>query len=369
MTSATSPWHRSAPRSASCCRRPFSSRSACARTSPYGRPDATREEVVAAAKAARAHEFIIRLPDGYDTEIGERGVKLSGGQKQRIAIARALLLDPRILILDDATSSVDTETEHDIQQALRTLMAGPHLVRHRPAPLDRGERRPDPGARGRPDRRSRPPRRAARARPASTANSTISSCATRRKRCRPPTRRQAERTSRTGGPGMNNVDPDDLLGKAYDPRIARRLACLHLPLPQRRPLPCARPDPGRTASDLLLPILFSRAIDEVAQAQRSRVHQSARRRLRGHAGGPLPRHLGRVLLISWLGNRVVFDLRNRMFRHLQTLSVSYIDRRGVGSIMSRIQNDVGVHQRVLWRRHRRGHQQRRRSCSGSSSSC
>lgn len=90
----------------------------------YGRPDATHDEIVAAAKAAQADTFISRLPQGYDTEVGERGVTLSGGQKQRIAIARALLQNPRILILDDATSSVDTETEHEIQTALNTLMAG-----------------------------------------------------------------------------------------------------------------------------------------------------------------------------------------------------------------------------------------------------
>ncbi len=90
----------------------------------YGRPDSAREEIIDAAKAARAHEFIERFPEGYDTIVGERGVTLSGGQKQRIAIARALLTDPRILILDDSTSSVDTETEHLIQQALTVLMQG-----------------------------------------------------------------------------------------------------------------------------------------------------------------------------------------------------------------------------------------------------
>ncbi len=90
----------------------------------YGRPDATREQIEAAARAARAHDFIMRMPQGYDTVVGERGVSLSGGQKQRLAIARALLIDPRILILDDSTASVDSETEHMIQQALRTLMAG-----------------------------------------------------------------------------------------------------------------------------------------------------------------------------------------------------------------------------------------------------
>jgi len=90
----------------------------------YGRVGATQGEIEAAATAARAHGFILSFPEGYDTRVGERGVTLSGGQKQRIAIARALLYDPRILILDDSTSSVDTETEHLIQQALEVLMQG-----------------------------------------------------------------------------------------------------------------------------------------------------------------------------------------------------------------------------------------------------
>ncbi len=90
----------------------------------FGRPDATEEEIVEAAQAAQAHEFIETFPDGYDTKVGERGATLSGGQRQRVAIARTLLTDPRILILDDATSSVDTETEHLIQLALANLMKG-----------------------------------------------------------------------------------------------------------------------------------------------------------------------------------------------------------------------------------------------------
>jgi ABC-type multidrug transport system fused ATPase/permease subunit len=88
------------------------------------RHDATREEVVAAARRAQAHDFISALPDGYDTRVGERGLTLSGGQRQRIAIARALLADPRILVLDDATSSVDASTEQQIKQALQEVMAG-----------------------------------------------------------------------------------------------------------------------------------------------------------------------------------------------------------------------------------------------------
>ena len=90
----------------------------------FGRPDATDEEVERAARLAQAHEFIERLPEGYDTVIGERGITLSGGQRQRVAIARALVVDPRILILDDATASVDATTEAKIRVGLREAMRG-----------------------------------------------------------------------------------------------------------------------------------------------------------------------------------------------------------------------------------------------------
>jgi ATP-binding cassette subfamily B protein len=90
----------------------------------YGAVNATHEQIEEAAKAAHIHDFIDSLPDGYDTWVGERGITLSGGQKQRVAIARTLLMDPRILILDDSTSSVDTQTEYQIQQTLQRVMEG-----------------------------------------------------------------------------------------------------------------------------------------------------------------------------------------------------------------------------------------------------
>ncbi|MCV2350159.1 ABC transporter ATP-binding protein [Paucibacter sp. Y2R2-4] len=108
----------------------------------YGKPDATREEIVAAARAAHAHEFILRLPQGYDSLVGERGQGLSGGERQRISIARALLIDPRILILDEATSSVDTETEKEIQKALDNLVKGRTTIAiaHRLSTLRKADR-------------------------------------------------------------------------------------------------------------------------------------------------------------------------------------------------------------------------------------
>ncbi|MBK9927003.1 MAG: ABC transporter ATP-binding protein [Anaerolineales bacterium] len=107
----------------------------------YGRPSATMDEVIAAAKAAQAHEFIEGFPKGYDTIVGERGVTLSGGQRQRVAIARALLMNPRILILDDSTSSVDTQTEKLIQAALDNLMEGrtTFVIAHRLSTVRRAD--------------------------------------------------------------------------------------------------------------------------------------------------------------------------------------------------------------------------------------
>jgi ATP-binding cassette subfamily B protein len=108
----------------------------------YGRPEASREEVEEAARRAQAHEFVVALPDGYDTRVGERGLTLSGGQRQRLAIARALCADPRILILDDATSSVDASTEQQIKVALREAMRGrtTFVVAHRLSTISLADR-------------------------------------------------------------------------------------------------------------------------------------------------------------------------------------------------------------------------------------
>ena len=143
------------------------------------------------------------LPDGYDTLVGERGLTLSGGQRQRIAIARALLTDPRILILDDATACVDAATEREIKRALREVMAGPHDVRHRPPAVDDRAGRRDRRDGGRADRRPRAPTRSC----SSAARST---------------RRSSRRASRLGRPAAGLADREELASWNESEAAARR---------------------------------------------------------------------------------------------------------------------------------------------------
>jgi ABC-type multidrug transport system fused ATPase/permease subunit len=138
-----------------------------------------------------------------------------------------------------------------------------------------------------------------------------------------------------------NLDPDDLLGKAYDPLIARRLFAFVLPYRQKA-IAALLLILVATVCDLLLPKLFSLAVDEVTLERRLSVLNLLGVAFLAALGVRFLASWGEFYQISWLGNRIVFDIRNQMFRHLQTLNVGYVDRRGVGSIMSRIQNDVGV---------------------------
>ena len=152
----------------------------------YGNPDATDEQILEAAKATYVDRFVHSLPDGYDTVINDEGDNISAGEKQLLTIARAFLADPSILILDEATSSVDTRTEVLIQEAMNRAARQPHQLRHRPPPVDDPRRRRDPRDGGRPHRRAGLPRPSCSATTARTSASTTPSS-------RPPSPTRSER--------------------------------------------------------------------------------------------------------------------------------------------------------------------------------
>ena len=174
----------------------------------YGRIGANEAEIKEAARHAQIDKFIRDLPLGYDSMVGERGLKLSGGEKQRVAIARTILKNPPILLLDEATSALDTHTEREIQSALPGGLQEPHHARHRAPPFDGDRRRRNPGARSRRDRRARPARRSAR-----YAGEPTPRCGTSRRKPPRPARSsrkwRATRTSRRAWPASYRSRPTD----------------------------------------------------------------------------------------------------------------------------------------------------------------
>ena len=184
----------------------------------YADPEATDADLERVCTAARIHGVIAALPDGYATVVGDRGYRLSGGEKQRLSIARMLLKDPAMVILDEATSHLDSENEAAVQSALAEALAGTHLDRHRPPAVDHRRRRQDPGGRRRPDRPAGPPRRAASTDPGSTPTCTGRwSGATRPRR---PERQQPEPS--IGGPGVRGSTGGTRGRPCVPPRRSRR---------------------------------------------------------------------------------------------------------------------------------------------------
>ncbi|WP_084211492.1 ABC transporter ATP-binding protein [Pseudonocardia acaciae] len=328
----------------------------------YGRPDATDEEVCAAARAAQVEEFVEHLPDRYDTVVGERGLTLSGGQRQRIALARALLSDPRILLLDDATSAVDATTEAAIHATLRTVTAARTtiLIAHRRSTLalaDRivvldGGRVVDAGTEAELDARG--------------ALLSVSGNGHRSGRPRdgaelwpePPEGDAPTRRPEAGEwPGVGSVPPSPAL-----------LASVNaLPEPTDRPVlngaDATAPDPGFTLRRLLRPVrgLLALSIVLVAAGAMASVAYPSLARLAvdggivGHAPGVLllATVIG-VLVVTadWLvtraqtivtaraGESVLYLLRVRSYAHLQRLGLDYYERELSGRIMTRMTTDV-----------------------------
>ncbi|MFC1864638.1 ABC transporter ATP-binding protein [Chloroflexota bacterium] len=321
----------------------------------YGRPDATLEEVIEAAKVARLHDFIMSLPDGYETWVGERGVTLSGGQKQRLVIARSILLNPRILIMDDSTSSVDTETEYFIQQALTELLTGrtTFIIAQRLRSLqmadlimvlkdghivERGTHQELLARNGlyqqlydlqfQYQEGWREPTTATVAmEPVAIALPDGDS-------------RNSQRT-RQGHLSSSLTGSDDIVfGKPYDSLIVSRLAKYFAPYKIAVPL--------TIAATLLYaftivanPYLVSMAINRYIVAGNLAGLNIIILLFLGNAFLNLVSYYTQIRAEAAVGQGILLNLRSQVFEHLQRLSVSFFDRNEVGRIMSRVQNDVG----------------------------
>ena len=304
----------------------------------FGRPDATEDEILAASRAAQAHEFIERLPQGYDTLVGERGITLSGGQRQRVAIARALAIDPRILILDDATASVDATTEARIRLGLREAMKGRTtiIIAHRLSTISLADEIIvlDGG------------RVAARG----THEVLIDESPVYREMYEHGLL-EAEFAATRGGDRMRVWQPGSHLtvergqapaaGHSWR-RTRRRLAALAR---------LAKPYKGRVAlalgflllstfAALAPPYLAKLAIDDgIAEGDLTAL---------GWIVGAfvvtglvyLGASAAQTYFTGWTGERVLADLRNGLFRHLQRLSLGYYERNRAGVIISRLTNDI-----------------------------
>jgi ATP-binding cassette subfamily B protein len=298
----------------------------------HGRPGASRDEIEAAAHAAEIHDFVTGLPDGYDTQIGEGGLTLSGGQRQRLALARTLLGDPRVLVLDDATSAVDARTELAIHDNLRTLLPGRAtlLIAHRPASLALADRIAvlDEG----------------RIVDVGTAEQLQRRCAAyRRLVSEPDLTPTDESSSALLVPPVSTVDdvptaPIDIdRARAADPRF--RFGALLRPLGWRLPVGLLLVA-ATSASILALPLVVRDGID--LGINRSDLHAIWITSLLGvgvvAAGFALS--VVQSLVTGGAGERLLFALRTKAFAHLQRLGMDYYDREGSGPILTRMTVDI-----------------------------
>ncbi|MFH1652392.1 MAG: ATP-binding cassette domain-containing protein, partial [Chloroflexota bacterium] len=316
----------------------------------YGRPEATPAEVRRAAKAARLHDFIMSLPEGYDTMVGERGITLSGGQKQRLSIARAILLDPRIIIMDDATSSVDTETEYFLQQGLSRLLAGRtvFIIAQRLRSVQKADlilvlrdgRIVESGTHE--ELRARgglyqqlyslqfqyqegwEEPAAAEPEPAAVVEEEEYL----------PEKPHPERT----GGGLQGSE-DIVFGKVYDSQIIARLVRYFAPFKAAVPLTIAA-TLLYTFSIVASPYLVGSAINNYIVGGNLAGLNLIVLLFLGNALLNLAAYYTQIRAEAAVGQGILLALRRQVFDHLQRLSLSFFDRNRVGRIMSRVQNDV-----------------------------
>ena len=297
----------------------------------FADPEATQERIEAAANLAGAHEFISELPDGYATELGERGFSLSGGQRQRIALARAILADPRVLILDDATSSVDPTKEHEIRDALKTVMKGRTtiVIAHRTATIALADRVVllDEGR--------------------IVAEGTHLQLLAH-KRALP----------RSAGPGRRRgrlmwnsyaVEDEDRLQKGEAGHLVRR--AFRMLRPYRREVilcvPCVLL--GWTAGDARRSLR-----DQVTASTRDSTHhngaalnRAADRLTRSPPCAVLVLSRAQILLVNRIGESFLRDMRERVFDHLMRMSLGFYDTQQTGKLVARMTSDIDSLQELV----------------------
>ena len=321
----------------------------------YGKPGATLKEITAAARVARLHDFIMGLPEGYETPVGERGITLSGGQKQRLAIARSILLNPRIIIMDDSTSSVDTETEYFIQEALSRVLAGRTafiiaqrlrsvqmadiiLVLKDGQIVERGTHEELLSRNGfyrqLYDLQFRYQEGWQQPQVAFNEVREIEEEVPEGSVSKLPYPRQA-RVSQS----LASSD-DTVFGKPYDSRIVSRMVKYFAPYKVAVPLTVAA-TLLYTFTLVANPYLVGLAIDNYIVAGNIAGLNTVVLLFVGSAVLNLVSYYAQIRAEAVVGQGILLNLRTQVFDHLQRLSVSFFDRNEVGRIMSRVQNDVG----------------------------
>jgi ATP-binding cassette subfamily B protein len=321
----------------------------------YGKPDATLEEITAAAKVAQLHDFIMSLPEGYDTWVGERGITLSGGQKQRLAIARTILLNPRIIIMDDVTSSVDMETEYLLRQALNALLAGRTtfiiaqrlrsvqmadliLVLEDGKVVERGTQRELIARDGYYSRlyslqfqyqEGWRPEEIEAAPPEETAAPL-------------PAKEQAVIPAAASGRSKSRLsDTDDIVfGKPYDSRIIGRMAG-YFAYHKTAVILTLIATIFFTATVVASPYLVGVAINKYITLGDLTGLNLAILFFLGNAILNLAAYYGQIRAEAAIGLGILLRLRRQVFSHLQRLSISFFDHNEAGRVMSRAQDDVG----------------------------
>ncbi|MDT0342615.1 ABC transporter ATP-binding protein [Streptomyces litchfieldiae] len=331
----------------------------------YGHPEATEEQIVAAARAAQAHDFISALPDGYDTVVGEQGLTLSGGQRQRVALARAILTDPRLLILDDATSAVDARVEHEIHDALRSVMAGRTtlLIAHRQSTLQLADRIAvlDAG----------------RLVDTGTHEELVARCGLYRRLLADPGELggvardpagladdEGEDDAAWAPAGAADGEPDEEAAGATPELLAQVAA-----LPPATDTPDIDEERAGRAEDayglrrllgglggplalalalvvadaiasLLLPVLIRHGIDEGVQQSALGAVWAATGLALAVVLAQWAAQFGAIRAVGRTGERALYSLRVKIFAHLQRLGLDYYERELTGRVMTRMTTDV-----------------------------